>query len=82
MHSATSDIDTLCICARHCSREHFFDSVPDLLSRNHKVSEIHAVRDAYVPVMKMKFSGISIDLLFVSLNKSVIPAQLDLLNNR
>lgn len=38
-----------------------------------EVTELHPVPDAHVPVMKFKFNGVSIDLLYAKLSLWVIP---------
>lgn len=38
-----------------------------------EVEELHPVPDAHVPVMKFKFSGVSIDLLYANVSLWVIP---------
>lgn len=38
-----------------------------------EVSELHPVPDAHVPVMRFKFAGVSIDLLYAKLSLWVIP---------
>lgn len=38
-----------------------------------EVMELHPVPDAHVPVMKFKFNGVSIDLLYAKLSLWVIP---------
>lgn len=44
-----------------------------MLSEMPEVTELHPVPDAHVPVMKFKFSGVSIDLLYAKLALWVIP---------
>ncbi|KAJ2964269.1 hypothetical protein NQZ79_g748 [Umbelopsis isabellina] len=77
-HSEDSDIDTLCVCPRHIWREHFFTRLSDILRRRPEVSELTAVSNAFVPVIKMVFSGIHIDLIYAKLKLPTIPADLDL----
>lgn len=44
-----------------------------MLAQLEEVSELQPVPDAHVPVMKFKFDGISIDLLYASIALQVIP---------
>lgn len=38
-----------------------------------EVTEVHPVPDAHVPVLRFKFNGVSIDLLYAKLSLWVIP---------
>lgn len=44
-----------------------------MLSEMQEVTELHPVPDAHVPVMKFKFNGVSVDLLYARLALWVIP---------
>lgn len=44
-----------------------------MLSEMPEVTELHPVPDAHVPVMRFKFNGVSIDLLYAKLSLWVIP---------
>lgn len=59
-HLIGADIDTLCVFPKHVEREHFFTIMYDMLKARPEVTEIAAVPDAYVPVIKMHFSGIPV----------------------
>ncbi|KAI4347224.1 hypothetical protein L6164_008054 [Bauhinia variegata] len=79
VHGPGADIDTLCMGPRHASRdEDFFGELGRMLSEMPEVTELHPVPDAHVPVMKFKFNGISIDLLYGKLSLWVIPEDLDI----
>lgn len=73
-----SDIDTLCVAPKHVKRDDFMDKMYTILKALAEVSEITVVADAYVPVIKMEFSGIQIDLIFARLALPSVPEDLDL----
>ncbi|CAN4100135.1 unnamed protein product [Withania somnifera] len=66
VHGPGADIDTLCVGPSYVNRE------------REEVTELQPVPDAHVPVMKFKFDGISIDLLYASISLLVIPDDLDI----
>ena len=48
------------------------------LQSNPEVTELTSVPDSYVPVIKMCFDGIPIDLVFARLELSTVPDHLEL----
>ncbi|GLJ31659.1 hypothetical protein SUGI_0636110 [Cryptomeria japonica] len=79
VHGPGADIDTLCVGPRHATREEdFFIELLAMLAEMPEVTELHPVPDAHVPVMKFKFNGISIDLLYAKLSLWAIPEHLDI----
>ncbi|XP_010916255.1 nuclear poly(A) polymerase 1 isoform X2 [Elaeis guineensis] len=79
VHGPGADIDTLCVGPRHATREEdFFTELHNMLAEMPEVTELHPVPDAHVPVMKFKFNGVSIDLLYAKLSLWVIPEDLDI----
>ncbi|KAI7899221.1 Poly(A) polymerase central domain-containing protein [Cokeromyces recurvatus] len=81
VHGAGADIDTLCVFPKHVEREHFFTIMYDMLKARSEVTEIAAVPDAYVPVIKMHFSGIPIDFICARLAIARVPDDLELADN-
>lgn len=81
VHAQGADIDTLCVVPNHVSRDDFFTTFYDMLKKVDAITELTKVPDAYVPVMKMEFDGIAIDLLFARLAMSQIPEDLNLRDN-
>lgn len=67
VHHKGADIDALCVAPRNIKREDYFTSFLDVLKKQSEVAECRAVEEAFVPVIKMKFDGIEIDLLFARL---------------
>lgn len=54
-------------------QEDFFFILHNILDEIEEVTELQPVPDAHVPVMKFKFDGISIDLLYASVSLLVVP---------
>ncbi|EFJ28719.1 hypothetical protein SELMODRAFT_171521 [Selaginella moellendorffii] len=79
VHGPGSDIDTLCVGPSHATREEdFFVELHNILAETENVTELNPVPEAHVPVMKFKFDGISIDLLYARLSSWTIPEDLDI----
>ncbi|XP_024996060.1 nuclear poly(A) polymerase 4-like isoform X1 [Cynara cardunculus var. scolymus] len=82
VHGPNADIDTLCIGPSYVTREHdFFVILHNILLEMEEVSDLQPVDDAHVPVMKFKFQGISIDLLYASISLLIVPEDLDISHN-
>ncbi|EER26783.1 poly(A) polymerase pla1, putative [Coccidioides posadasii C735 delta SOWgp] len=78
-----SDIDTLVVGPKHVAIEDFFLDFPPTLERlapKDSIEKLTPVPDAYVPIIKLELSGISIDLIFARLIVHSIPPDLDLRN--
>ncbi|XP_045507790.1 poly(A) polymerase type 3 isoform X1 [Colias croceus] len=78
VHHRGADIDALCVAPRHIDRSDYFQSFYELLKQQPEVKDLRAVEDAFVPVIKMNFDGIEIDLLFARLALKEIPDSFDL----
>eukprot|EP01135_Chromosphaera_perkinsii_P003758 Nk52_evm4s255 gene=Nk52_evmTU4s255 len=80
VHGKGADIDTLCACPNFVTREHFFDIMLSMLKECSEVEDLQPVPEAFVPVIKMEFGKVPIDLLMAQLNISPIPENYDLLD--
>ncbi|XP_008794102.2 nuclear poly(A) polymerase 4-like isoform X2 [Phoenix dactylifera] len=79
VHGPGADIDTLCVGPSYVNQEEdFFIILHNILAEMDEVTELQPVPDAHVPVMKFKFHGISIDLLYASISLLVVPEDLDI----
>ncbi|KAI0178231.1 Poly(A) polymerase central domain-containing protein [Pestalotiopsis sp. NC0098] len=62
-----SDIDTLVCAPRYVTREHYFEEFPGILvemAPKGAITDLTPVQDAFVPIIKFEYWGISIDLIF------------------
>ena len=76
-----SDIDTLVVVPKHVTREDYFEHIPTFLRRmapQGAIQELTPVPDAFVPIIKLELSGISIDLIFARLELPSVPPSLTL----
>ncbi|KAF5181022.1 Poly(A) polymerase [Thalictrum thalictroides] len=79
VHGPGAGLNTLCVGPNYATRnEDFFEELYGMLTQMPEVTQLHPVPDAHVPVMKFKFSGVSIDLLYAQLKLWVIPEDLDI----
>ncbi|KAM9108888.1 LOW QUALITY PROTEIN: poly(A) polymerase alpha-like [Megaptera novaeangliae] len=78
VHTKGADIDALCVAPRHADRSDFFTSFYDKLKLQEEVKDLRAVEEAFVPVIKLCFDGIEIDILFAGLALQTIPGDLGL----
>jgi poly(A) polymerase len=71
-----ADMDILCIAPNCIERDDFFcgqNSFMNQLRKRKDVTELRCLVDVYVPVIKMKFAEIDVDLTFASLANREIP---------
>ncbi|KAL3528683.1 hypothetical protein ACH5RR_008005 [Cinchona calisaya] len=84
LHGPEADIDTLCVGPTYVTWQ--LNVVEGLLcaalyfGRYQEVAELQPVPNAHVPVMKFKFDGKSIDLLYASIDRLVVLDDLDISN--
>ncbi|KAK0630826.1 Poly(A) polymerase [Bombardia bombarda] len=65
-----SDIDTLVVAPRYVTVQQYFDIFPKLLlemAPPGSITDLTTVPEAFVPIIKFEYSGISIDLIFCSI---------------
>lgn len=79
-HFAGADIDVLCLVPGQVSKENFFVDFQSMLKDVPEVEWLTSVAHAHVPVLKLKLSGIHIDLVYASLSQDKIDDDFDLDN--
>lgn len=80
VHGKGADIDTLLVAPRHIERSEFFSSFKEMLYEEKGVTNIRAVEEAYVPVIKLEYDGVEMDLLFSRLAHPSVADNLNLLD--
>ncbi|KAL2680741.1 hypothetical protein Neosp_008344 [[Neocosmospora] mangrovei] len=71
-----SDIDTLIVAPKYVTRDDYFKYFPDLLvsmAPKDAITGLAVVTDAFVPIIKFEYSGISIDLIFSRIIQKQLP---------
>jgi len=80
-----SDIDTLVVVPQNISKEDYFKWFPDLLlelAPKGSIEDLTSVREAFVPIIKFVYSGISIDLIFSRLKQDQVGKDQTLLDDK
>lgn len=76
VHTKDGDIDTLCVVPVHVSRQDFFTTFLEMLKNTDGVTDCHAITNAYVPLIKLYYEGIDMDILFARLtHKQTVPEE-------
>ncbi|CAO3679346.1 unnamed protein product [Rhizopus microsporus] len=78
VNATDADIDTLCVFPKYVDRIDFFTVMLELLKTHEHITDITAVTNAYVPLIKFKFNDIPIDFICARLNVDQIPEDIDL----
>lgn len=79
VHTKNGDIDTLCVVPTHVTRTDFFTTFHEMLKNTDGVRDCQAIQNAYVPLIKLFYDDIDMDILFARLtNKQGVPEDQDL----
>ncbi|XP_076592802.1 poly(A) polymerase type 3-like [Chaetodon auriga] len=82
VHSKGADVDVLCVGPGFITREDFFTSFFEKLKIQKEVKDIRAITEAIVPVIKLSYEGIEIDLIFALVSQRSIPENFSLLDDK
>ncbi|XP_040903448.1 poly(A) polymerase alpha-like [Toxotes jaculatrix] len=83
-HFKGADIDALCVGPGFLERKDFFASFYEKLKAQKEVTDIQAVEEAFLPVIKLCYDGteiICVDLVFARLLQRSVPENLKVCNN-
>lgn len=81
VHDPGSDIDTVLVVPKYVTKQDFFTVFDELLRQRPELDDIVPVPDAYVPIIKIKFSSIDVDMICARLDIPQVPLNLNLNDN-
>ncbi|KAM6992384.1 poly(A) polymerase alpha-like [Tautogolabrus adspersus] len=81
-HSKGADIDALCVGPGFLERKQFFTSFYEKLKAQKEVKDLRAVEEAFVPVIKLYYEGIEMDLVYARVAQRSVPQNIDLLDDK
>lgn len=70
--SMETDLDVLCITSRYITRKHFFHDLRRLFEGLKEVQDFTVVMTAYIPIMKMKFNGVAMDICYSQIDTGTV----------
>ncbi|XP_069373826.1 poly(A) polymerase type 3-like isoform X1 [Paralichthys olivaceus] len=80
--SKDADIDVLCVGPVFLEAMVFFTSFLEKLKAQEEVKDIRAIEEAVVPVIKMTFDGIEVDLIYARLPQRSVSDKVNLLDDK
>ena len=81
MYGPGSDIDALIVAPKYVLRDDYFEHFPKMLveqAPKGAITDLTVVTDAFVPIIKFEYHGISIDLIFSRIIQKQLPKDLTL----
>jgi poly(A) polymerase len=74
--NANSVVDCVLVVPSYITRVMFFANFVPKLAKHPRVADVHPVPDAFDPVVKLRHSGVTVDMLFASLQLTQVPISL------
>ncbi|MES1918803.1 hypothetical protein MHBO_000706, partial [Bonamia ostreae] len=79
VHERGADIDTLLIGPNNVTHSMFFEDLcATVLEKHEKVTEFSTAPNAFVPIAKFVYDGVSIDLIYAQTSKMVLDESFDI----
>ena len=82
VNTPDSDIDIICIAPSFLSRSDFFTLFCSYLSKLEYITSLSVFADAHTPVVKCCIDGLSIDMIFVSIQQQTLPVVIDVMDDK